>query len=79
MVPFANHPQLQMFLLVLQIVLVVCFLFTLVRVIFDFFHGSLLILSGLLLIVVGYTLKLAARMRILLLCRRIPLRRRRHS
>ena len=56
-------------LLLLQIILFVFFLVTLVQVILDFIRGSFLIASGLLLLALGYTLKLIARLR--LLCRRI--------
>ena len=61
-------------LLLLQIILFICFLVTLVQVIFDFLHGTLLIVSGLLLIAIGYSLKLISRIR--LLCRNIHLGRR---
>jgi len=56
-------------LLLLQIILFVFFLVTLVQVILDFIRGSFLIASGLLLLALGYTLKLIARLH--LLCRRI--------
>ena len=56
-------------LFLLQLILIGCFIITLARVIFDFFHGSLLIVSGLLLLAFGYTLKFVARLH--LLCRRI--------
>jgi hypothetical protein len=61
-------------LFLLQLILLACFIITLARVIFDFFHGSLLILSGLLLLAFGYTLKFVARL--IRLCQRIPLGRR---
>ena len=61
-------------LFLLQIVLLFWFLVTVAQVIIDLFHGALLIVSGMFLLVVGYTLKLFAR--ILRLCQRIHRRRR---
>ena len=61
-------------LFLLQLILLVCFIVTLARVIFDLVHGTLLIASGVLLLVLGHTLKFVAR--ILRLCQRIRLGRR---
>jgi uncharacterized membrane protein len=47
-------------LLLLQIVLAVMFIITLFQVICDFIRGSHLIATGLLLLVVGYSLKFYA-------------------
>lgn len=47
-------------LFLLQIGLIVCFIVTLIQAIFDFFYGSYLILTGLLLMVYAYMLKLIA-------------------
>lgn len=45
-------------LFLLQIALFLCFLVILVQVIIDAFRGSILILSGLLLLLVAYAIKL---------------------
>ena len=47
-------------LFLLQIILFACFVVTLVQVIFDFAYGSFLILTGFLLMVYAYMLKLLA-------------------
>jgi hypothetical protein len=61
-------------LLILQIVLFAWFIVLLIQAIFDFLHGSLLILSGLILLAVAYTLKFVALL--IRLCARISLFRR---
>ncbi len=70
---FCDSPLFAM-LFLLQLILLVCFIVTLARVIFDLVHGSFLIITGLLLLVFGYTLKFVAQL--LRLGRRIRLGRR---
>lgn len=47
-------------LLLLQIAFAVMFIITLFQVIIDFFYGAYLIVTGLILLVVGYVLKFFA-------------------